>query len=520
MKKKFNLPPALIIVAIVLMFVAVLTWFIPTSIVVENDEGVKEIVYNAEFIDEDTGEYEEGTGTSPAGLWDVVKAPVTGFQYASDVVIAILIAGMFLSVLNSVGAMDAGISSLINKFSGSALIIALMLAFSAMGTVSGLWEEIVVYSIVIVPLLVLAGYDVMTGIAVMFVGATVGNMASVVNPFSTGAAISAIGNDELSMGSGIVLRLLIFVVLQVVATTLVLKYANKVKKDKTASVVYGEEVKEIKENASIPQMTRKRALSLAVYIICVLATIVGYIPWDSIALNSDKFPTMFELINYPQEFLMDKIPFLGEILGADTFTPWGWWYFDEYSIVFLIGTVLLFIINRMPIEEFVDSVIAGAKDLISVCVVLAVAKGISVIMGSRTSGMSVTFVYWIQNTLESVPVWAFVFAAILAFLAIGLFIQSTSGVAGITMPILGAVAGALFAASDIGTVGGQIILISTYTVGLNFMSSVYPGATIMGTLDIFNVKYSTYLSFMLRITVVLLVIAAIILAIAPILNLV
>lgn len=72
------------------------------------------------------------------------------------------------------------------------------------------WEEIPAFSIVIVPLFVLAGYDVMTGLAVLFIGATAGNMASVVNPFSVGAAIGAIGNPELSLGSGMILRMVIF----------------------------------------------------------------------------------------------------------------------------------------------------------------------------------------------------------------------------------------------------------------------------------------------------------------------
>lgn len=61
-------------------------------------------------------------------------------------------------------------------------------------------------------------------------------------------------------------------------------------------------------------------------------------------------------------------------------------------------------------------------------------------MGSKTAGMSVTFVYWIQNALQGVPSWAFSLAVILSYVAIGFFMQSTSGVAGITMPILGAVA--------------------------------------------------------------------------------
>ena len=142
-------------------------------------------------------------------------------------------------------------------------------------------------------------------------------------------------------------------------------------------------------------------------------------------------------------------------------------------------------------------------------------------MGSKTYGISVTFVYWIQNALQSVPAWAFVIACLLAYLAIGFFLQSTSSVAGITMTILGAVAGALFASNAmIGEIGGQVMLVSCFTVGINFMSGIYPGATTMGTLDLVKVPYDKYLSFMLKATIPLLILSALIISIAPYLHLI
>ena len=64
-------------------------------------------------------------------------------------------------------------------------------------------------------------------------------MASVVNPYSTGAAVAAIGNPNLSLGTGIAMRILLFVVLYIVGAFLIIRYAEKVKKDKTKSALYG-----------------------------------------------------------------------------------------------------------------------------------------------------------------------------------------------------------------------------------------------------------------------------------------
>ena len=89
------------------------------------------------------------------------------------------------------------------------------------------------------------------------------------------------------------------------------------------------------------------------------------------------------------------------------------------------------------------------------------------------------------------------------------------------MPILGAIVMALFAGTSIGAEGGQMMLVSAFTVGVNFMASgVYPDATKMGVLELTNVPYPTYLKEVLKILVPLLVVAAIIIMISPYLGLV
>lgn len=373
-------------------------------------------------------------------------------------------------------------------------------------------------ALVIVPLFVTAGYDVMTGLAVLFVGASIGNMASVVNPYSTGAAVAAIGNDALSLGSGITLRLVIFVILYIVGTLQILKYATKVKHDKSQSVLHDlNDIKTLTDgNSELKQLTKKRMWSLVVFIIMVIALVFGYVPWHSLPVGD---VTMYEIVNYPFD-LLANVPILGDFLGASNLTRFGDWYFDEFSILFLVGGVIIAWINKLSTDEFVSEFTKGAADLLGVVLVLSIAKGISVLMGTSTSGMSVTFVYWIQGALQGVPTFAFAIACILAYMGIGLFLQSTSGVSGITMPILGSVAMGLFTSSAIGAEGGQIILISAFTLGLNFMSGIYPGATTMGTLELVNVPYDRYLKFMMKHLLPLLLIGAVILSFAPYLGLV
>ena len=127
MKKAFKMPTALTIVMIFLIIVGIMTWFVPTSVVIENDAGEKEIVFNAAF-DED-GNVIENAGTSPVGLWDLFTAPINGMTDAVEVASAILVSGGLIAVLTKVGAMDAAIGGLLRKFKGSTLIIILMIKF-------------------------------------------------------------------------------------------------------------------------------------------------------------------------------------------------------------------------------------------------------------------------------------------------------------------------------------------------------------------------------------------------------
>lgn len=170
---------------------------------------------------------------------------------------------------------------------------------------------------------------------------------------------------------------------------------------------------------------------------------------------------------------------------------------------------------EMPEKEWVAAFTDGARDLLGVVLVLAASRGISGFMGTREEGMSITFVYWIQNILSGVPLWAFVIAAIAVYCLIALVLQSTSGVAGITMPIFGALAMGLFATASCGSVGGQVVLMSSFTVGINFVCGMYPESTNMGICEMVNMPYPVYLKTILKFTLPLLIVAAVIISVAP-----
>jgi uncharacterized ion transporter superfamily protein YfcC len=68
----------------------------------------------------------------------------------------------------------------------------------------------------------------------IIIGAQIGVMASTVNPFSIGVAA---GEAGVSIGDGIVLRGILWVVLTAMSVAWVLRYAARIRKDPAASLV-------------------------------------------------------------------------------------------------------------------------------------------------------------------------------------------------------------------------------------------------------------------------------------------
>lgn len=514
MKKKLKMPSALAIVMIFLIIVGIITWFVPTSVVIESDAGEREIIYNAAF--DENGDVIENAGTNPVGIWDILIASVSGFADAVGIAAAIFVCGGMIAILTKVGAMDAGIGALVRKFKDSTLIVILMIVFSLMGTVYGAWEEMPAYAMIILPLFIAAGYDSITGFMVIMIALVAGSMASVVNPYAIGAAVAAIGNPDLAVGDGILLRLVLYVVLLAMGIFYVLRYAKKVKANPEASPVYGIEMNIKAEDISeLVPLTPRRAWSLVVFCISILACMIGCIPWDSMGIADDA---AFNIVNAFKYAFEDTI--FGEFIGLDSFMEFGWWYFDEFTAIWLLAAIIIGFINKMPEKEWVETFVQGAADLVGVVFVLAVSRGISIFMGSTTEGMSITFVYWIQNVITEVPLWAFVMAVIIAYLLIGVFIQSTSGVAGITMPIFAAVTIALFASSPVGSIAGQALLVSALPIGINWICGIYPESTNMGICEMANIPYNIFLKVWLKILIPMLVVSMIIMSVAPYIGLV
>ena len=142
-----------------------------------------------------------------------MSADESGFLYGSaKIFLFVLAVGAFITVTMKTGAIQTGIRRLALRFrhSGSVLVALLMCVFALGGTTYGMWEETLGFFVLLVPLTLALGYDRMVAVAIIFLGAGTGVIASTVNPFATGVASDAAG---ISISDGIGVRLLMLLVL-------------------------------------------------------------------------------------------------------------------------------------------------------------------------------------------------------------------------------------------------------------------------------------------------------------------
>lgn len=493
-KRKFKMPNAYITLFIVITIVAILTWIVPAG--------------KYEYIDPNAARLEPIAGTyeviksNPQGLWDIINAPITGFYEATDIMLFLFIMGGFLEVIMKSGAIDAGIANVVKKLNGKdqIMIPILMIIFGLGGTIFGMGEETVAFYLLIVPIFLTAGYDALTGMAVIFLGTGIGYMASTTNPFSTGIASGFAG---VTIGDGLGMRIFFFVILEITGMIYISNYAKKVKKDPSKSLIYNmkqqnEEYFQINKTSEIPELTKKHKLILYVFATSFLIMVIGVIPWAA------KFNiTLFEDMT---NFLIN-IPIVGKILGH--MVPMGDWWFGEMGLVFLFGAIIVGKIEKMSQEEFISTFIKGAQGLLEVSLIIGISRGITTIMSA--GGMTATVLHWGELHLTSLGAVPFVNLAYIFFLPLSFLCPSTSGLATLSMPIVAPLA-------DFVGVGRELV-VTAFATSAGLMNLITPTSGIlMGGLALCRIPYDKFLKFVFKLLIILSLIVMATMSIYVIIN--
>ena len=436
------MPTAYTTLFLLIVLVAIATWFIPAG-AYDYADGVPV-----------AGTYHP-VDANPQGIGGILQAAFRGFYDAVDICVFILMVGGFLGVVMKTGAVDAGVADIIRRLGGREkyLIPILMLLFGLGGTTYGMWEETMAFYPLLLPVFLAAGYDAVVGIAVILLGAGAGVISSTVNPFATGIAAGFAG---VSLGDGILLRLIQWVVFETAAIWFVMAYAAKVKRNPSKSVVgVGAGKIQVAMDETVPFTPRQKVI-MVVFTLVFLVMVYAVVPFDEMGL---------------------PLPVLG-------------WWFPELSALFLVGGVVVGLIDRLREVEIAETFVSGCADLLGVALIIGISRGITVLMndGSITD----TVLHWGEEALSGATPIVFVLLVYLIYLPLTILIPSSSGLATLSIPIiapLGKFAG----------VGGDLV-VTAFQSASGLVNMITPtAAVLMGALALGHVPYDRWVKFVWKL---------------------
>ena len=452
-----------------------------------------------------------GGAVTAARLSDFCTAPVKGFADALPVCLFVMILGGFLGMMTETGALDNGIAVLVQKLKGNEIMLVpvLMLIFSLGGTTYGMCEETVPFYALLAATMMAAGFDPMVGAATVLLGAGCGCLGSTVNPFAVGAAVDALTGVGIEVNQSIIIGLgaVLWIVTTVMSILFVMSYAKKVKADKGSTILSMQELKDAEEthgkaasevNKEVKLTGRQKGVLIA-FAFTFVVMIVGFIPLADLNEGVANFFDAGAVYDADGNAVVQGWSAL--ITGL----PIGQWYFDEASTWFFLMAVLIGIIGGLSEKQIVNTFITGAADMMSVVLVIALARGISVLMAN--TGLDVYVLDAAANALAGLSGVIFAPMSFLVYFGLSFLIPSTSGMATVSMPIMGPLAVKLGFSPEV------MVMIFSAAIGVVNLFTPTSGA-IMGGLALAKIEWTTWLKFALKLIVALSVVCAIILTVA------
>jgi uncharacterized ion transporter superfamily protein YfcC len=487
-KRGLRLPSAYTILFLLIVVVAGLTWIIPAGRYDYNDDGTP-IPGTYHRVEQNPARIVVDSLTAPINGMYGIEGEDGSISYynsgelfgAIDVALFILVIGGFLGVTMQTGAIQAGIGKVVERLKGRErlMIPILMVLFALGGTSFGMAEESLAFYVLVITVMVAAGYDSLTGAAILLLGCGIGVLGSTINPFATGIAsgFAGTGIDE-----GLVGRVVILVVGTAFGIWWVMRYASRVKADPAHSLLGADReaidshFRAATDDAGATIMTGRQKAVLGLFFLAFVVMIIGVVPWSDLGIQ--RIPTK-------------------------------WWWFPEMTASFLLFSILIGLVGRAGETRFVESFVDGARDLLGVALIIGIARGVTVIM---TNGqITDTVLNAAEQAVTGLGGVAFINLMYGLFIPLSFLIPSSSGLATVAMPIMAPLA----SFADV----PSYLVVTAYQAGNGLVNLVTPtSAVVMGGLAIAKVGYGTWLKFVWPILIILAVLSMLVMSVAVLLK--
>jgi uncharacterized ion transporter superfamily protein YfcC len=488
-KRGLRLPSAYTILFILIVIVAFATWIIPAGRYDYNEDGTP-IPGTYHGVEQNPARIVADSLTAPInGLYGITGANGSISYYNSgelfgaiDVALFILVIGGFLGVTMRTGAIQSGIAQVVARLRGrERLMIPILMALFALGgTTFGMAEESLAFYVLVITVMVAAGYDSLTGAAILLLGCGIGVLGSTINPFATGIASGFAGTG---IDQGLIGRLVILVVGTAIGIWWVMRYAARIKADPARSLLATDRAEidahfsaASDSDESAGTMTGRQRIVLGLFFLAFIVMIIGVVPWADLGIQ--RIPTHY-------------------------------WWFPEMTASFLLFAILIGFAARSSEGDFVESFVNGSRDLLGVALIIGIARGVTVIM---TNGqITDTILNAAEQAVAGLGGVAFINLMFGLFLPLSFLIPSSSGLATVAMPIMAPLA-------SFANVPPELV-VTAYQTGNGLVNLVTPtSAVVMGGLAIARVGYGTWIKFVGPLLVLLAVLCMAVMSVAVLLG--
>ena len=462
-------PTAYTILFALIIVVAALTWIIPAGKFdrVQNDAVGREVAVADTY---------KTVEANPQGFIDILLAPTAGFydpdSYAAnaiDVSLFVLFLGGFLGVVNATGSIDTGIKAAMRKLKGREvwMIPILMSLFALGGTTYGMAEETLAFYPLLIPAMLVAGFDTMTAVAVILIGAGIGTLGSTINPFATVIASNAAGG-AFTEGLGVRVGLLLGGL--AICIAYVTRYALRVKADPARSVLAA-------------QASRDRQAFLS----------------GGNGAGNDRLSGTQSVI-----LVLFAATFVALIWGVSS---QGWWM-AQMGALFLGMAILIGLVGRLGEKRLTSTFVDGARDLLGVALIIGLARGIVVIM--QNGLIADTILNAAAQAVSGLPELAFINLMFWIEVAMSFLVPSSSGLAVLSMPIMAPLADFAGVTRD--------LVVTAYQSASGLVNLITPtSAVVIGALAIGRISYDRWIVFVWPLLLILTVFISVVLSIGAIL---
>lgn len=341
-----------------------------------------------EVIDPESYEVVE---RNPVGLFGILKSVPRGLDEVAYIVFFIFIVGGAFGVISKTGAVDSGIAALTRVLEGREKLVipAIMIVFSLGGSALGLAEETLAFIPAMVPLAIALGFDSLTGVGMVLIGAGAGFAGAFMNPFTVGIAQ---GVAELPLFSGMGFRVIVWVVITGIAIAFVYRYASKIKENPQLSPVYEEDQNKEK------------------------------------TINLKDFD---EMGSHHKNVLIVVVVSFGVLIWG--VTQYGW-FITEISALFLGMGIASGLVGRLGFDGTANAFVDGAKDLTMAALIVGVARGILVVLND--GNIIDTILHSVSVAIEGLPAYFSALGMYFFQMLLNIIVPSGSGQAALTMPIM------------------------------------------------------------------------------------